>query len=258
MKVMSRVAALAVASLVVAAPVSAQDYPNRAVKIIVPFGPGGPADVFARQLAQHLGDDLKQSFVVENRPGAGSIIGTDAVAKSPADGYTLLMGSNSTLSVGPSLNSKVNYHPVRDFAPVSLLTTHPLLLLAHPSVPVRTVKELVALAKASPEKLNAAIAGSGTPMHMGLAQFNSMVGVRIPGVIYKGAGPAMQELLAGRIPAMILDVSTGLPHLKSGRLRAVGIAAPARNAASVWRNVASDWSIVAWAISTRRSVSATS
>ena len=216
MKVMSRVAALAVASLVVAAPVSAQDYPNRAVKIIVPFGPGGPADVFARQLAQHLGDDLKQSFVVENRPGAGSIIGTDAVAKSPADGYTLLLMSN-THTTNESLTPQKPFVLMRDFVPVAAINYSDLVMVVHPSVQAKDVKEFIALAKKEPGKLNYASSGIATPYHMAGELFKSMSGTDIVHIPHKASGEMRSSVIGGHVQMAFDAVTTMTENVKAGR-----------------------------------------
>src|SRR6267378_1152890 len=161
-----RNAGLALAAFVaLSTPAAAQDYPNRSVKLVVPFGAGGPADVYARILAQYMGESLKQNFVVENRPGAGAIVGTDAVAKSVPDGYTLLMMSN-THTVNESLFAKKPYNLMRDLAPISPINYSDLLLVVHPSVPAQTLKELIALAKSKPGAFNYASSGPGTPYHM--------------------------------------------------------------------------------------------
>jgi tripartite-type tricarboxylate transporter receptor subunit TctC len=229
MKVMSRVAALAVASLVVAAPVSAQDYPNRAVKIIVPFGPGGPADVFARQLAQHLGDDLKQSFVVENRPGAGSIIGTDAVAKSPADGYTLLLMSN-THTTNESLTPQKPFMLMRDFVPVAAINYSDLVMVVHPSVQAKDVKEFIALAKKEPGKLNYASSGIATPYHMAGELFKSMSGTDIVHIPHKASGEMRSSVIGGHVQMAFDAVTTMTENVKAGQVRALGTTALKRSA----------------------------
>src|SRR5882757_1110285 len=189
MKNLARMAAasLMLAPALLAAPAVAQDYPSRTVKIIVPFGAGGPADVFARQLAQHLGDDLKQPFVVENRPGAGSIIGTDAVAKSPADGYTLLLMSN-THTTNESLTPQKPFVLMRDFVPVAAINYSDLVMVVHPSVPAKDVKEFIALAKKEPDKLNFASSGLATPYHMAGELFKHLTGTQIVHVPHKASG----------------------------------------------------------------------
>src|SRR6187549_479821 len=170
-------------------PASAQNYPNHPVKLIVPFGAGGPADVYARVLAQHLSEETKQPFVVEDRPGAGSIIGTDLVAKSPPDGYTLLVMSN-THTVNESLIPKKPFMLMKDFVPVAPINSSDLLLVVHPSLPVKSVKELVALAKSKPRGLNYASSGNGTPYHMAGELFKALAGVDIVHVPHKGSGEA--------------------------------------------------------------------
>src|SRR5262245_10211981 len=223
MSFMLRAAALVSLALVPALPSStarAQDYPQRPVKIIVPFGAGGPADVYARQLAQHLGDALKQAFVVENRPGAGSIIGTDIVAKAPADGYTLLVMSN-THTVNESLVSKKPFALMKDFVPITPINYSDLLLVVHPSLPVKSVKELVALAKGKPRGLNYASSGTGTPYHMAGELFKAMAGVDILHVPHKGSGEARTSVMSGQVEMMLDAITTMAPMAKAGRVRAL-------------------------------------
>jgi tripartite-type tricarboxylate transporter receptor subunit TctC len=229
MNVFARIAALALAPMVMAVPSQAQDYPSRAVKIIVPFGPGGPADVFARQLAQHLGDDLKQSFVVENRPGAGSIIGTDAVAKSPADGYTLLLMSN-THTTNESLTPQKPFVLMRDFVPVAAINYSDLVMVVHPAVQAKDLKEFIALAKKEPGKLNYASSGIATPYHMAGELFKAMSGTDIVHVPHKASGEMRSSVLGGHVQMAFDAVTTMTENVKAGQVRALGTSALKRSA----------------------------
>ncbi|MEW6451777.1 MAG: tripartite tricarboxylate transporter substrate binding protein [Pseudomonadota bacterium] len=230
MKNLARVAAasMMLASALLAAPATAQDYPNHAVKIIVPFGPGGPADVFARQLAQHLSDGLKQSFVVENRPGAGSIIGTDAVAKSPADGYTLLLMSN-THTTNESLTPQKPFVLMRDFVPVAAINYSDLVMVVHPSVPAKDLKEFIALAKKEPGKLNYASSGIATPYHMAGELFKAMSGTDIVHVPHKASGEMRSSVIGGHVQMAFDAVTTMTENVKAGQVRALGTTASKRS-----------------------------
>jgi tripartite-type tricarboxylate transporter receptor subunit TctC len=208
------------ALLAVAPGVSAQDYPSRQVKIIVPFGVGGPADVFARVLAQHLSDTTKQSFIVEPRPGAGSVTGTDAAAKSPADGYTLLMMSN-THTINETLLPNKPFQLMRDFAPVSPVNYSDLLMVVHPSVPAKTVKEFVDYAKANEGKMNYASSGPGTPYHMAGELFKAMSGTQIAHVPHKASGDARTSIAGGHVQMMFDAITTMAEAAKAGTVRAL-------------------------------------
>ena len=179
----------------------AQDYPSRQVKIIVPFGVGGPADVFARVMGQHLSDAMKQPFVIEPRPGAGSVIGTDLAAKSPADGYTLLMMS-STHTTNESLIQNKPYQLMRDFAAVALVNSSDLVMVIHPSVAANNLKEFIALAKSKPDGMNYASSGPGTPYHMAGELFKSMTGTTIQHVPHKASGDARSSIIGGHVQMM--------------------------------------------------------
>ncbi len=198
-------------------------YPSRPVRIVAPFPPGSGVDIIARLVGQALTESWKQSFVVENRAGAGGTIGSDLVAKAPPDGYTLLLGNVSTLAIAPNLYRKLPYDPVRDFAPITVISSMNSLLVVHPSVPARSLREFVALAKAKPRSLSYASAGSGTTNHLGAELFKSMAGVDLLHVPYKGSGPALVDLIAGQVQVMFATIATSLPHVRSGRLRALGV-----------------------------------
>jgi tripartite-type tricarboxylate transporter receptor subunit TctC len=224
MHVLLRVAAVAAFFMPAILPGSgaaAQDYPNRPVRIIVPFGAGGPADVYARVLAQHLGDALKQSFVVENRPGAGAIIGTEAVAKSEPDGYTLLLMSN-THTTNESLIPNRPYELMRDFAPVSPINYSDLLMVAHPSTGVKNLKEFIALAKKEPGKLNYASSGPGTPYHMAGELFKAMSGTDIVHVPHKSSGDMRNSVIGGHVQMMFDAITVMAQGVQSGQLIALG------------------------------------
>ena len=226
--------ALVATLLLVSGGALAQDYPTRPVKIIVPFAAGGPADVYARFLAQRLGDSLGQPFVVEDRPGAGSIIGTDAVAKSAPDGYTLLLMSN-TQTVNESLVPNKPYALLRDFTPVAPINYSDLVLVVHPSVPANTLADLIKLAKAEPGKLNYASSGTGTPYHMAGELFKSMAGVDIVHIPYKGSSGARTDVLGGQVQMMFDAVTTMSEHARTGSVRALGTTGKTRS--SVLPNV---------------------
>ena len=207
----------------------AQPYPNKAVRIIVPFGAGGPADIYARYLGQRMQEPLGQSFVVDDRPGAGSIIGTDLVAKSPADGYTLLLMSN-THTINESLVTKKPFALMRDFVPVAPINYSDLVLVVHPSVPVKSVKELLALVKARPHGLNYASSGTGTPYHMAGELFKSMARVDIVHVPHKSSGDARTSVMSGQVEMMTDAITTMATIAKSGRVRALATTGKKRSA----------------------------
>jgi tripartite-type tricarboxylate transporter receptor subunit TctC len=196
------------------------NYPTRAVRIIVPSSPGGGTDILSRLVSPGLSERLGQTVVVDNRPGAGSIIGNDVVAKAPPDGYTLLMGI-STLAILPAMHKKLPYDAMRDLAPVTQVIAAPNILVTHPSMPVKTVKELIAFSKKRPGEINYGSAGLGTNPHLSMEHFLSMTGVKMVHVAYKGLGPAMVDLVAGQVQTAISTMLAGLPHVKSGRLRAL-------------------------------------
>jgi tripartite-type tricarboxylate transporter receptor subunit TctC len=220
--------AVALAALGVVAPVAAQEYPAKPVKIIVPFAAGGPADIYARFLGQRLQDALGQPFVVDDRPGGGAVIGTDAVAKSAPDGYTLLMMSN-THTVNESLIPTKPYALMRDFVPVAPVNYSDLVLVVHPSVNVGTLGDLIKLAKSEPGKLNYASSGPGTPYHMAGELFKAMAGLDIVHVPYKGSAGARTDVLGGQVQMMFDAVTTMSEHAKGGRVKALGTTGKARS-----------------------------
>ena len=217
-------------SVATAQPQAAQGYPNRPVKIVVPFAASGPADIYARFIAQRLGDELKQTFVVENKPGAGSIIGTDFAAKSPADGYTLLMMSN-TQTINESLTPNKPFALMRDFVAVSPINSSDLMLVVHPSVPAKSVGELIALAKTKPGKINYASSGNGTPYHMAGELFKYLAGVDMTHIPYKGSAAARTDVVGGQVDMMIDAVTTMTEFSRDGRVR--GLATTGRKRSTV-------------------------
>jgi tripartite-type tricarboxylate transporter receptor subunit TctC len=223
---------IAAALLLAAGTCAAQSYPAKPIRIVVPFPPGGIADLFARVIGQKFGETWGQPAVVENRPGAGGNIGAEIVAKSPSDGYTLVTGSIGTHAVNVSLFSKLPYDPIRDFAPVSLIMEAEGLLVVHPSVPVRTVKELIALARARPGQLSYASAGYGTAAHLSGELFKSMAKVDMVHVPYKGNVPAITDLMAGQTSLLFATMPTVLPQVQAGRLKALAVTSSARSPAA--------------------------
>ena len=205
----------------------AQDYPNRPVRIIVSYAPGAENDLIARLAAQNLSDQLKKSFLVENKPGAAGVIGSEFVAKSAPDGYTLLLGNASTLAIMGSMNPKLPYQPL-EFEPVSVLAAIPSVLVVNASLPANSMAEFVSLARAKPGALNYGSPGAGTSMHLTAEMFAAQTGTKIVHVAYKGAAPAVADLLAGQVQFMFQNVPTVLPHIRSGKLRAIAATTPAR------------------------------
>ena len=220
MRAFFRLAAL-ILPIFMTLPVAAQNYPSRPVKMIVPFGAGGPADVYARVLAQHLSEETKQSFVVEDRPGAGSVIGTDAVAKAAPDGYTLLVMSN-THTTNELLLPNKPFQLMRDFVPVATINYSDLLMVVHPSIPAKSVKEFIELAKKDPGKLNYASSGPGTPYHMAGELFKAMSGTDIVHVPHKASGDARNSVISGTVQMMFDAVTTMSALAKGGQVRALG------------------------------------
>jgi tripartite-type tricarboxylate transporter receptor subunit TctC len=220
--------ALVATTLAAAMPVAAQEWPTRAVKIIVPFAAGGPADIYARAVAEKLQAAFAQPFIVENRPGGGSVVGTDVVAKSAPDGYTLLMMSN-THTVNESLVPGKPFELMRDFTPVAPVNASDLVMVVHPSVPANTLQEFIALAKSKPGSLNYASSGNGTPYHMAGELFKAMAGVDIVHVPYKGSSGARTDILGGQVQMMFDAITTMAPHVQAGKLRALGTSGKSRS-----------------------------
>ncbi|HEY7238792.1 MAG TPA: tripartite tricarboxylate transporter substrate binding protein [Burkholderiales bacterium] len=213
------------------AALGADEYPARTVRVIVPFAPGGGTDIVARLLGQQLSQKLGQSFVIENRPAGSGIVGADLVAKAPADGYTLLFAFSS-LSSSAKLFSHLPYDPIRDFAPVALATTSPLLAVVPASLQANNVGEFVAYAKARPGKLNYGSSGPGSSPHLATELFLSMTGTQMAHIAYKGIAPAITALLADEVQFSLVPIAVGMPHVRSGKLRALGVAGLTRSSAA--------------------------
>ena len=226
-----RLIALSACALLVMSQSWGQAYPNRSIRFVSPYPPGGGTDIFARALAQKMATSMGVSVIVENRPGAGGTIGTDLVVNAPADGYTILLGSPSPLTVAPSLYTKLPYDPQRDLIPITLAATVPNILVVHPSVPATTVKELIAYAKANPDKLNFASSGNGGSGHLGGEMFNVQAGTKMQHIPYKGSISATTALIAGDVQVAFGDMLNTLPHVKSGRLRALAVTTMRRSPA---------------------------
>jgi len=214
--------------LAAAGPAAAQPYPNRPIKLIVPFPAGGPPDVIARIVADSMSTRLGQSVVVDNRPGAGATIGTRSVANAEPDGHTLLFASTTSLSIGPALFKNLDYDPVKSFTPVAGISIGPMVLVLHPSVPAKTVQELVAHAKANPGKLNYG-AGVASPPHIAWGLFTAVTGTDILFVPYRGMAPAMNDLISGQIQMMIDGTGPLLPHIQAGTFRALAVTGKTRS-----------------------------
>jgi tripartite-type tricarboxylate transporter receptor subunit TctC len=206
------------------------DYPTKPVRLIVPFPPGGGVDSVARILGQRLSEILGQSVVLDNRGGSGGTIAAEIAARSAPDGYTLFFGGSASHGITPHLYRKLQYDPVKDFAPIILIGSTPYILVIHPSLAATTVKELIALAKANPGKLNYASAGSGSTLHLSGELFKTMAEVDIVHVPYKGAAPALTDLLGGRVQMTFNPAAVVLPHIRNGRLRALGVTSARRTA----------------------------
>lgn len=218
-------------SLLLAGFVAAQAYPNRPVRVVIPYPPGGPTDIVARVLFQQVSEATGQQFILDNRAGAGGNIGAEVVAKSPADGYTLLIGTTAH-AINMSLFKNLNYDVLKDFAPVSLLTQGPLVLVTHPQSPANSVKELIELAKTKPGGLNFASSGNGQSTHLSAELFNTMAGIKMSHIPYKGSAPALTDLVSGQVDLMFDTTLSAMPFVRSGKLKALGLTSPVRSAAA--------------------------
>lgn len=225
---------LSAAALALAAslsPVLAQNYPAKTIRMIVPFPPGGTTDILARVAGQKITEAFGQQVIIDNRPGAGGNIGTELVAKAAPDGYTLLTDPGSTLTINPSLFAKLSYDVLKDFAPVTIIAAVPNLLVVHPSLPVKSVKELITLAKARPGQLNYASTGAGQSTHLSMELFKTMAGINVVHIPYKGSSPALVDLLGGQVSLMFDNMPSSLPHVKAGKLRALAVSTLKRSPA---------------------------
>ena len=206
-------------------------YPNKPVKVIVPYPPGGPTDIVARLVFQQVAQATGQQFIIENRAGAGGNIGAEVVARAPADGYTLLVATTAH-AINMSLFKNLNYDVLKDFAPVTLLTQGPLVLVATPGFPASNVRELIALAKAKPGSLNFASSGNGQSTHLSGELFNAMAGIKLAHVPYKGSAPALTDVIGGQVPLMFDTMLSAMPFVKSGKLKALAVTSPQRSPAA--------------------------
>ncbi len=207
-------------------------YPVKTIRMVLPFPPGGATDIMARRIGQKLSERWGQQVLIENRAGAGGNIATELVAKAAPDGYTLLFAASAQLAVNPSLYGKVPFDPVKSFAPVTLVGSVPNILVAHPSLPVRSLKEFIAFAKARPGQLNYATAGSGSTAHLSVELLKIRTGIDIVHVPYRGAAPAVSDLLGGQVPLMMVSMPSVIGHVKAGKLRAIGMTGAKRSAAA--------------------------
>lgn len=211
---------------------AAERYPTKPVRLLVGFPPGGPTDLTARLAAQHLSEAFGQQVIVDNRPGAGGTLSATLLVQSNSDGYTLALGSNGEMAISPNLRPNLKYDPLKDLVTVSRIGASQLVLIVHPSVPAKSVKELVALAKAKPGAINFASSGTGSTAHLSAELFKSMAAINIVHVPYKGAGPAMVDLMGGQVQMLITGYSAAVPHVKAGKLRALGVTGARRLSSS--------------------------
>lgn len=225
-------ACLAVILAMVSFAASAQNYPTKPIRLIVPYPPGGPTDLVGRSIGQKLTEAWGQPVVVENRAGAASAVGTEVAARSPADGYNLLLGTSAGFCISPALGRKLPYDPERDFAPITMLVINPQILVVHPSLPVHSVKMLVALAKSRPGQINYASVGNASPQHLGMEMLKSMTGIDMVHVPYKGTAPAITDILAGNVSLMFNSMPSVLPQAKAGKLRGIAVSSARRSAAA--------------------------
>ena len=230
MKERALLAALFLVTLAGTLPACAQEYPRKAIRLIVPFAPGGGNDTVARAIAQSAGASLGQPVVVDNRAGAGGMLGAELAARAPPDGYTLFLGGVGSHAINPNLHAKLPYDPVKDFAPITLIASAPSVLVVNPSLPARTLAEFTALAKASPGRINYASNGNGSSAQLAAVLYESMAGVQMVHVPYKGLAPALVDLLAGEVQAMFSSVVAIVPSIKAGRLRALAVTGKRRAA----------------------------
>ncbi|HJU23316.1 MAG TPA: tripartite tricarboxylate transporter substrate binding protein [Casimicrobiaceae bacterium] len=219
-------------AVVVATPAASAGYPDKPIRLVVPFPPGGPTDMVARPLAQFLGERLKQQVIVDNRGGAGGSIGAELVAKAPADGYTLIMATVGTHAINKSLYKHLPYDPVKDFTPITLVAAAPVALVANPKVPVNSVADVIALAKSKPGSLNFGSAGNGTPGHLTGEMFCTATGVKLGHVPYKGSAPAVADLLGGQTQLMFDPLQSVLPQVRAGRLKLLALSSKSRSPAA--------------------------
>ena len=207
---------------------SAANFPSKPIRLVIPYPPGGGTDTIGRPLAQRLGENLKQQVIFDNRGGAGGNIGMEIVAKAPPDGHTIVFALTAQLAVNPSLFKKLPYDPIKDFEPITLLATGPYILLVHPSLPVKSMKELIALARSKPNQITYASSGNGSGAHLANELLDSMAHVKMVHIPYKGGGPALVDLLAGNVQVFFATYATSKPHIESGRVRPLAVSTAKR------------------------------
>jgi len=215
--------AISIIALVISFNSQAQSYPNQPIRLVIPFAAGGPSDVLARGFSQKLGESLGQPIIIDNKPGAGTNLAADFVAKSKADGYTIFLMMVGTQAINETLYKKLSYNTIKDFSPISLVASSSLMLVANPSVPVKNVSDLIAYSKANPGKINFGSSGTGTPLHLGGELFNVQAGTTLNHVPYKGAAPALTDVLGGQIQTAMVGTPAALPFVKTGKLTAIGV-----------------------------------
>src|SRR5688500_11916591 len=220
------------AALGASAPVLAQSYPAKPIRMVVHFPPGGPTDLVARTVGQKLTEAWGQQVVIDNRPGAGGIVGVESVVRAPPDGYTLLFASGGSMSITPAIGTKTSYDVFKDLTPVNLVVINPQLLVLHPSLPAGSLKELIKFAKARPGQINYASVGPGSPQHLGMEMFKHMTGVDMVHIPYKGTAPAMTDVLAGHVSLMFNSMPSVLQHVRSGRLKGIAVGSAKRSPAA--------------------------
>ena len=228
MQIARTVAPLLAASLLAAAPTHAQDYPSRPITMVVPYAAGGGLDVLARTLAPRLTERLGKPIVIENRTGAGTAIGAAYVAKAPPDGYTIMLGTSTPFAINVTLHKSLSYDPAKDYEPIALIANAPFMLLVNPEVPAKSLKDLIALAKAQPGKLSYGSAGPGSPQHLSMELLKSMTGMDVVHIPYKGDAPALTDLIAGHIPMMFGEPTPILPLMQQGKVRALAVSSATR------------------------------
>ena len=211
---------------------NAQNFPVKSLRMVIHFPPGGPTDLVGRAMAQKLTELWKQQIMVENRPGAGGVIGIETVLRAPPDGYTLLFGTGGSLALAPALNPKLPYNVFTDLAPITLVVINPQILVVHPSLPVHNVRELIKLAKSKPGQINYASVGPGSPNHMGMELLKSMAGIDMVHIPYKGTAPAITDLISGQVSLLFNSMPSVLPHVASGRLRGIAVGSAQRSPAA--------------------------
>ena len=221
--------AISLIGLIISFNGQAQSYPNQPIRLVIPFAAGGPSDVLARGFSQKLGESLGQPIIIDNKPGAGTNLAAEFVAKSKADGYTIFLMMVGTQAINETLYKKLSYNTIKDFSPISLVASSSLMLVANPSVPVKNVADLIAYSKVNPGKINFGSSGTGTPLHLGGELFNVQAGTTLNHVPYKGAAPALTDVLGGQIQTAMVGTPAALPFVKTGKLTAIGVTSPKRS-----------------------------